>query len=177
MTAVPLLGTPRLLLREHRREDLDLYAAMWSVPEVVRFIGGVPLTREQSWARILQYRGMWALLGFGFWIIEERATGRLIGEAGLQDMRRDIEPPLAGTLECGWLLLPEAQGRGLAGEAVRAVLEWAARERPGMPVSCIIAPDNGASLRLAGKLGFARQSTANYRGKEIEMLRLGANAP
>lgn len=162
-----MLETARLRLREHRPDDLDAYAAMWADADVVRFIGGVPLTREQAWARMLQYRGMWSTLGFGFWVVEERETGRLIGEAGVQDMRRDIRPSLAGMLECGWALVPAAQGRGLAREAVEAVLAWAARTHPALPLACIIAPGNAPSLALAERLGFTRRRTAVYRRSEL----------
>lgn len=171
---IPVLQTERLVLRPHRADDLDAYAGMWADENVVRFIGGVPLTREQSWARILQYRGMWTLLGFGFWAIEDRATGRLVGEAGLHDMQRDITPTLAGTLECGWLLLPSAQGRGLAEEAVRTVLDWAAQAHPGIDVTCIIDPGNAASLRLAGRLGFGDPVSATYRERDLVLLRIAA---
>lgn len=167
VSAIPVLETARLRLREHRADDLDAYAAMWADADIVRFIGGVPLTREQAWARILQYRGMWLLLGYGFWVVEERDTGRLIGEAGVQDMRRDIRPTLTGMLECGWALVPAAQGRGLAREAVEAVLAWAARAHPALPLACIIAPANTPSLALAEKLGFTRRETAIYRGNDI----------
>ena len=173
----PVLETQRLVLRGHRADDLDAYAAMWADESVVRHIGGVPLSREQSWVRILQYRGMWALLGLGFWVIEERAAGRLVGEAGVQDMRRDIRPGLAGSLECGWGLVPAAQGRGLAEEAMRAVLGWAERERPGMPLACIVGTGNEPSLRLAGKLGFAEAGHADYRGKEVAVMRRAATPP
>jgi RimJ/RimL family protein N-acetyltransferase len=173
---VPVLETARLRLREHRPSDLDAYAAMWADERVVRHIGGVPLTREQSWVRILQYRGMWATLGHGFWIIEDRETGRLLGEAGLQDMRREIVPPLTGSLECGWGLVPDAHGKGLAEEAVRAVLGWVDRERPGEPVACIIAPGNQPSLRLAAKLGFVEASAARYRGTDATIWRRTCSA-
>lgn len=166
-----MLETPRLKLREHRASDLDAYAAMWADERVVRYIGGVPLAREQCWARILQYRGMWAMLGFGFWVIEERAGGALIGEAGVQDMGRDMEPGLGGALECGWGLVPGAHGRGLAEEAMRAVLTWADRELSHQPLACIIAPDNRPSQRLAGKLGFIETSGALYRGKQTAIWR------
>lgn len=164
--SVPVLETARLRLREHRPSDLHAYAAMWADEDVVRHIGGVPLTREQSWARILQYRGMWAALGFGFWVIEERAGGALIGEAGVQDMQRVMEPSIGGSLECGWGLVPAAHGKGFAEEAVRAVLAWIGRELPEKPVACIIAPENAASRRLAVKLGFVESGAAQYRGKQ-----------
>jgi RimJ/RimL family protein N-acetyltransferase len=172
LRAAPVIETARLKLRGHGADDLDAYAAMWADETVVRHIGGVPLTREQCWVRILQYRGMWAMLGFGFWVIEDRETGKLAGEAGLQDMRRDIEPSLAGQLECGWGMVPAFHGRGLAEEAVRALLDWRRAALPHLPVTCIIAPANEASQRLARKLGFAEAAQGSYRGKPTGIWRL-----
>lgn len=46
--AVPILETPRLILRGPVLEDFPAYAAMWADPEVTRFIGGVPVTEEDA---------------------------------------------------------------------------------------------------------------------------------
>ena len=63
---------------------------------------------------------MWRHMGFGFWAIEEKATGRFIGEAGFHELRRDIEPSIEGTLEAGWGFVTDAHGKGFATEAVGA---------------------------------------------------------
>lgn len=169
MSDVPVLRTQRLVLREHRPADLDAYAALWADAEVVRFIGGKPLDTEAAWVRILRYRGMWAALGFGFWIIEHE--GRLIGEAGVQDVHRAIEPSLAGTLECGWALTPAAQGKGLAHETVAAVLGWADENHPSIGQSAIIAPENTPSIALATKFGFHETARCLYHGAELAQFR------
>ncbi|WP_368856619.1 GNAT family N-acetyltransferase [Chelativorans sp. ZYF759] len=162
-----MLEGDRVRLRAHRAEDLDDYALLWSDGGVVRHIGGKPLGRSECWARILRFRGMWAMLDFGFWIVEERDSGRLIGEAGIMDLRRDILPPLGGTLEAGWALLPEFHGQGMAGEAMRLVLEWSDRHHPSQELSCIIAEGNRSSLRLAEKLGFGRSGSGDFQGSML----------
>ncbi len=63
---IPHLETARLYLRPHRSEDFEAYARMWAEPSVVRFIGGVPLSREAAWTRFARQMGLWHLLGFGF---------------------------------------------------------------------------------------------------------------
>jgi len=167
MSCIPVLEGDRLRLREHRAEDLDDYTALWSDHDVVRHIGGRPLGRSECWARILRFRGMWALLGFGFWIIEDRHSGCLIGEAGIMDLRREIEPSLEGTLEAGWVLRPDWHGQGLAGEAMNLVLSWTDRHHPSIPLSCIIAEGNEPSMRLAAKLGFDRSGDGDYQGSQL----------
>ena len=128
---IPIVETERLILRDHRLADFDAYAAMWADPIVTRFIGGRPGTREESWIRFLRHAGMWRHMGFGFWAIEEKATGRFIGEAGFHELRRDIEPSIEGTLEAGWGFVTDAHGKGFATEAVGAALDWGAANQPG----------------------------------------------
>ena len=97
----PVLSTARLRLRGHRREDFEDCAAMWADERVTRFIGGKPSTREQCWARLLRYIGHWALMGFGYWVVEEKASGRHVGEAGLADFRRGLGQGFDDAPECG----------------------------------------------------------------------------
>ena len=87
---VPILESERLKLRGHRLDDSVHSAAMWADPEVTRYIGGKPLTEEESWARLLRYVGHWSLLGFGYWLVEEKMTGNFIGEVGFADYKRDL---------------------------------------------------------------------------------------
>ncbi|RVA11109.1 N-acetyltransferase, partial [Mesorhizobium sp. M7D.F.Ca.US.004.03.1.1] len=70
-TSAPVIGTKRTILRAHQLGDFEAYAAMWTDPVVTRFIGGKPRTREESWMRFLRHAGLWSLLGYGFWAIEE----------------------------------------------------------------------------------------------------------
>ena len=95
---------------------------MWGDPRVTRHIGGRPFTRDEVWAKILRYVGHWSLLGYGYWVVEDRASGSFLGEAGLADFKRGIGPGFDGAPEIGWVLAPAAQGAGVATEAVRAVL-------------------------------------------------------
>ncbi len=170
---IPTLETPRLRLRPHRTQDFEAHAAMWAEPEVVRFIGGAPLSREATWTRFLRQAGLWHHLGFGFFAIEERATGAFIGEAGFHDLRRDLSPSIEGTMEAGWVLSAAAQGRGLAEEAMRAALAWADAHRPGRRITCIIRPDHAASLHVAAKLGFRAFARCDYLGAPMVLLERG----
>ena len=167
---VPCLMSNRLLLRPYRLEDFDGYAAMWSDPLVTRFIGGVPFTLEQSWGRFLRQVGHWPLLGFGYFAIEERSSGRFIGEAGFQEALRDLDPSIEGSLEPGWCLLPEVHGRGYATEAMHAAVTWASATFPGRRMTCIMDPDNAPSRRVAGKLGFAEYARSTYHGAPLVLL-------
>jgi RimJ/RimL family protein N-acetyltransferase len=167
MVDIPIVETERLILRDHRLSDFDAYTAMWRDPVVTRFIGGKPRTREESWVRFLRHAGMWHHLGFGFWAIEEKASGTLVGECGFHELKREMTPSLEGTLEAGWSLLPHVHRKGYGSEAVGAMLGWAAARRPGMAITCFIDPDNTASMRVAERSGFVARLRTTYGGEPV----------
>ena len=156
MTA-PTLEGPRLVLRAHVREDFDFVARMWAEREVVRYIGaGVPLTRDEAWAKFQRFPGHWAMTGFGSWAIEEKATGHLIGEAGFIERNLPAENSLAGVPELGYAVVPSAAGKGYVSEAVTRILEWGRDHFGPVRVIAVITPGNDASVRVAERCGFAR---------------------
>jgi RimJ/RimL family protein N-acetyltransferase len=170
MIEMPTLETERLRLRPYRLDDFEDYATMWADPAVVRFIGGTPFTREQSWTRFLRQIGLWRLLGFGFFVLEDRSTGAFAGEAGFHDLRRPITPSIEGTMEAGWVVVPALQGRGLAEEAMRSAIAWAAANGTGTRLTALIDPGNAASLRVAAKLGFRALTETTYHERPIILL-------
>jgi RimJ/RimL family protein N-acetyltransferase len=159
----PIVETARLRLRGHRPEDLEAMVRMWGDPAVTRYIAPAPFDREAVWARLLRYVGHWTLLGYGFWALEERETGRFAGEVGLAEFCRVIEPPL-DVPEVGWVLAPWCHGLGYATEAVTAALRWGERERGFDEASCIIEPGNQRSIAVAGRCGFRLAHSAAARG-------------
>jgi RimJ/RimL family protein N-acetyltransferase len=162
---VPVLETERLNLRGHRLDDFAAYAAMWADPVVTRHIGGKPIPEEESWSRFLRQAGHWALLGFGYWVVEEKSTGTFAGEIGFANLRRVLEPPLGETPEIGWVLASLFHGKGYATEAVRAAVAWGDRHFGESRTACIIHPGNLASIRVAEKCGYRESLRTTYKGQ------------
>lgn len=171
--AIPTLQTEHLTLRGHRADDVEASAEMWSDPEVTRFIGGKPSSKEETWGRLLRYRGLWAMLGFGYWLVEDRHSGRFVGEVGFADFKREMEPSIAGTPEIGWALAPWAHGRGWATEAVRAALSWGDGQLPARRTVCMIAPENGPSIKLARKCGYTEFNRTTYKSQPTVLFARG----
>src|SRR4051812_38006112 len=88
----PPIETERLVLRGHQLSDFAECAAMWGDPQITRHISAAPFSAEAVWARLLRYRGHWALLGFGLWVAREKSSGRFVGEVGMADFKREIVP-------------------------------------------------------------------------------------
>lgn len=156
----PRLETERLVLRPHRVDDFPDCATMWLNPTVVKYTIGTESPPQRSWLRLLAYCGHWQLLGFGYWAVESKSTGRYIGELGFADFHRDFVPTINGIPEIGWVLHPEVHGRGYATEALRKVIEWGDTHLRVSRTVCIIHRDNEASIRLARKLGYITELRA-----------------
>ena len=159
---IPGFETERLVFRGQTLADFADSAAMWASPEVTRFIGGKPNTREESWARLCRNLGHWDLNGYGYWVVRERG-GRFVGEVGFADWKREIVPPLDAP-EAGWVLAPDQFGKGYGTEAVRGALAWAEKHFGHSRSVCIIDPGNEKSVRVAEKCGYARHGEGLYKG-------------
>ncbi len=164
---VPILETARLRLRGHRLDDFAACSAMWADPVVTRHIGGKPSTQEEVWTRLLRYVGHWAWLGFGYWALEEKASGEFIGELGFADFKRDIEPLLKDMPELGWALVSRAHGKGYATEAVGAATVWGDEHFGRKQTACLIHPENLASIRVAEKCGYRESQRTTYKDHEV----------
>lgn len=114
--------------------------------------------------RMLRYAGLWSMLGFGYWAVEELATSKFVGDVGLADFHRELSPSIVGIPEAGWVLDPAFFGRGYATEALRAALAWADTNMSAERTACIIAPENAASIRVAEKAGYAERARTTYAG-------------
>jgi RimJ/RimL family protein N-acetyltransferase len=158
---IPILETERLRLRAHTLADFPAYCGLWADPDVVRYLGAQPHTAEE--------------LGFGSWLVEEKSTGEFVGEVGLFDYHRNIEPPMT-TPEIGWVLSPAMHGKGYATEAVRAIVDWGRERFVSSEIACIISPENTPSLRVAEKCGFRERHRTVFRGEPVVVLRVALRA-
>lgn len=172
MADIPTLETDRLRLRAFEVEDFDAMFAILSDATVMEMMGGSALGREEAWRRLLTARGMWEVMGFGYWVIERKSEGAIIGQAGFADFRRDMEPSIEGLLEVGWLLSSRAFGEGYAAEAASACLQWAESNFPNRDIVATIDPNNAASIRVTEKVGAWEHVEASYRGSTLILFRL-----
>lgn len=146
---IPTLTTERLILRAHRPEDYEPYAAMMADPGVARFLtmDGKPQPRSDAWRALAALIGCWTLRGFGMWALEEKATGRYVGRVG------PWQPEGWPGFEIGWGTVPDVQGMGYATEAAAAAVVWSHATLGVDRILHIIHPDNAPSQAVARKLG------------------------
>ncbi len=121
------LETDRLLLRAFTADDVENLVALDADPEVVHFItGGAATPREEVVSEILPafLRYQASGTGYGFWAVEEKATGAFLGWFHLRPHGGDApdEP------ELGYRLRRDAWAKGYATEGSRALIERAFTE-------------------------------------------------
>jgi RimJ/RimL family protein N-acetyltransferase len=154
------LRTERLLLRQWRPQDVGPLAEIHAHPDVVEQLG--PYTLADAEAKIEGFTRQWLEEGFSHWAVEDPATGKLIGRAGL--LRHHDWPESDDPVEVGWTLHPDYWGRGLATEGGRAALEcW--RDLLADPqLISITRPTNLRSQAVMERLGLTLRGTAFWRG-------------
>ncbi|MBZ0129849.1 MAG: GNAT family N-acetyltransferase [Rhodobacteraceae bacterium] len=155
MTLIPTLETERLKLRPFVESDIDHEADFYTTPRA-EFVGG-QMPREQVWRMVAAMLGHWQLRGYGFWAIEETATGRFAGHAGLWF------PDGWPEREIGWLLMGWAEGKGYAREAALAARAYAYDTLEWTTAISLIAPGNTRSIALAERLGATRETTFQHQ--------------
>lgn len=156
--------TARLILRPYQVRDFDALWAVSAHPDTFRFSERGPMSSDEAWSRLLRHVGHWSLAGYGVFAVEEKETGRFIGEAGLCDFRRGLGPKFDGVPEMTWSIAPELQGLGLATEAAEAALLWTEARVAARRSVCLIHEQNQPSLRVAEKLGYRLFERRTYRG-------------
>jgi RimJ/RimL family protein N-acetyltransferase len=156
------LETERLIMRMFREEDFEAYAKICADPDVMRYLGeGKPLTRGEAWRQMAMILGHWQLKGYGFWAVEERATGQLIGRIG------HFNPDGWPGFELGWVLGRTYWGRGYATEGARRALDYALTEMGREHVISLIYPANAASIRVAERIGETLEGRTQLFGHEV----------
>ena len=116
------LSTPRLILRQWQPQDLPEFAALNADPEVMRYFPST-LDRQASDALAAKAEALIAERGWGFWVAQDKASGRLAGMIGLHIPAPEL--PFSPCVEVGWRLAKPYWGKGLATEGANAALDFA----------------------------------------------------
>jgi ribosomal-protein-alanine N-acetyltransferase len=155
-----VIETPRLILRDFVKSDLDALAELMANPDFMRFSSGV-LNREHT-AKFLFERVITAAqqgLPSQFAVVR-RGENRLIGYCGF--FRQEVDGVIE--IEIGYRLHPDYWNQGLATEAARATRDYAFGVLKLERVISLIHPDNHASRRVTEKNGMILEKRTIFRG-------------
>lgn len=177
---LPRMRTARLVLTPVRANDLDALFALHSDPRAFERDSTPPLRQRAQMRHVLvQWCRAWVEHGQGYFAVRAREdlaretplpTG-LLGVVGLTVLPTEEGAPLSAY----WRLRPEVTGRGVAYEAMRAVLADPRCGAPGREVIAVTAARNLPSRTLAARLGFrpapARRSVPGGRAGDVLLVR------
>ena len=169
MRVIPTINTPRLTLRGFSTQDFDRFAQIWTMPDVVRYIGGEPKSRPAAWTSFLRNAGQWQITGFGQWALEDRASKKIIGQVGFFHGSRELGEDFDGCPEAGWVLAPDAQNQGLGFEAAKVAHDWFDRVITG-PLVCVLSSQNQASVKVAQNLGYKPLRQIELDGEMAQLM-------
>lgn len=154
------IETARLRLRPLTPEDVDALSAVYTHPLVTPWIG--PQTRDDVIREIGHQVEHQRSLGWSMWAVEERETGNLIGDCGLQPLEHH-----GPEVELGYDFHPRVWGQGVASEATQAVMRQAFGPLAIDRVVAVVKPDHGASQRVLEKAGLRRSGIREAYGETM----------
>jgi RimJ/RimL family protein N-acetyltransferase len=155
--------TERLRLRQWRKDDVAALARLYAEPGYLEHMPR--MTTAQTAEQVARFRLRWEEDGFSQWAAEDRSTGAFVGRIGL--LRHRDWPLEEGPVEVGWVLAPEARGRGLATEGGRASVDAAFAYIDVDRVISITAPANIRSRRVMQRLALTHRGATRWHGCDV----------
>jgi RimJ/RimL family protein N-acetyltransferase len=153
------METDRLILRRWRNDDLEPFAALNADPRVMEFFPA-PLSKDEAAAMIAKMEAKFDIDNFGFWALEEKSSGALIGFTGLNVP--NFEAPFMPCVEIGWRLAHQFWGKGLATEAGHAALSYAFDQAMLKEVVAFTPVDNIRSKAVMTRLGMKYDPSSDF---------------
>lgn len=157
-----VIDTNRCYLREMTLADLDALYELYAGKDIAKYMEPLYKDRAKEAAYTKAYiENQYYYYGYGMWVVIERATGRLIGRAGLnnQELHGEVE------LEMGYAIAADKQRQGYAFEICEKILQYAESFLEFESVNCLVQKENTASVSLLHKLGFRWEEEMMSEGK------------
>lgn len=159
---IPTLTTQRLTLRPFTEADAEALHRILAQDQILCYY---PRPDAPDLARVQRLIAgqlrHWEEHGLGWWAVELRATGELLGWNGLQFL------PETEEVEVGYLLSRTHWGQGLTTEGARAALRYGFETLRLGSIIGIVHPENIASQRVLEKAGLMFISEADYFGMHV----------
>jgi ribosomal-protein-alanine N-acetyltransferase len=161
-----VLESERLLFRDHEPADLDAFCDMEADPEVRRYVGGAPRTREVAERKFQAGLHRAESNRLMMWAAVYKPEARYIGRCGVYPHFMP-SGPVPGEGALGFYLARAYWGRGLATEAGRAFVNFGFHDLGLSRIVTAVEIGNDASIRVLEKLGFALVRTENGESRSF----------
>ncbi|MBW8753919.1 MAG: GNAT family N-acetyltransferase, partial [Sphingomonadales bacterium] len=138
--------------------------ALLAAEDTRRFLGNVRPDASNQFNRLMRHAGGWSLYGYGMFFVRLPGEDRIIGNCGVFHSLRGFGHGLDDVPEAGWIIHPDRWGKGIAREAMGAVLAWFDEAHGPHRIAAMIDEGNAASQKVAAALGFAEYGRQEYEG-------------
>ena len=157
-----LIETERLRLRPVTIDDAELMLSVWNDPAFMRNVVDREIRTAEQAREALRDGALklFADFGYGPYCMSLKPDGTMIGICGLFK-RENLDDP-----DIGFAVLPDYCGKGYAGEAAGAVVNYARDDLDLGILTAIVSPDNAASIGLIEKLGLRFERMITMPGEE-----------
>lgn len=161
-----IMETERLRLREFDSTDGELIFALLNSPGWLKYIGSRSISTIDDAVNYIdtKLRKSYRESGFGFYLVELKASGEKAGMCGL--VKRDG----LDDVDIGFALLPEFENKGYAYESSQCVINYAVKKLNINKLAAITLPNNLPSIKLLEKLGMKFDKKINIPGDPEELL-------
>ena len=156
-----VVETERLYLREWEAKDERPFYDIMNTPAVMQHLGGVQ-TPAQWHAGFERLRDYQRDFGHTFWIVDDKASGEILGFCGLKLVNAPGAGNLTGTPEIGWRLRESAWAKGIAKEAAMAALDLGFGRFGYDRIIAMTIPPNIESQGLMKRLGMTRDQDLDF---------------
>jgi [ribosomal protein S5]-alanine N-acetyltransferase len=156
---LPVITTPRVVLRWISEDDIDSLYEIFSNPQVMRYWSSVPLP-DRAAAADLQREiadGNESETMFK-WGLALRDSNTVIGTTTLFNLNLDN-----GRAELGYAMDHAHWGKGYMNEALKALVSHAFEVMELRRLEADVDPRNAASIRTLERLGFQREGFLRER--------------
>ncbi len=156
---LPIITTPRIVLRWISEDDIDSLYEIFSDPQVMRYWSTVPLPNREAAAALQREiaKGNESETMFK-WGLALRDSGKLIGTTTLFNLSLEN-----GRAELGYAMARAYWGKGYMNEALNALVSHAFEVMELRRLEADVDPRNAASIRSLERLGFQREGFLRER--------------
>jgi len=154
---MPQIETERTILRMFGPADLDDLASIYADEDVMRYLSGHPLSREETSGWLEYFLKGWEQYGFGWWAVTSKDAGEIIGHCGLQFIH--ITPEV----EVTYGLAKKYWRQGIGSEIGGACLRYGFEELNLERIYALADPGNTASHRVMQRIGMTYYKTEYYK--------------
>lgn len=157
-----VITTERLNLRKMTTDDVKNLMQIFSDPEAMNYYPST-MNEEEALGWITRTLGNYEKLGVGFWIVEDKSTGRFLGQCGIIPQEFDG----AAVMEIAYLFVKQEWGNGYATESAKACKEYGFQSMGLKKMYSFIDASNLPSARVAERNGMHVETTITKWGKDV----------